>query len=73
MGRKPIHRKAMTAAERQRRMAREAVKRERRAAREVAMAETIAAVSVQLGVRLFGAIHADPPWRVSGGTSGAPR
>jgi N6-adenosine-specific RNA methylase IME4 len=67
MGRKPIGKKAMTPAQRQRRsrtLRKHAVKRERREARERAMAERTQAAAIALAgiVRLYGVIYADPPW-----------
>lgn len=74
MGRRPIHRKPMTPAQRQRRrrdkLKREqriiegAAKRERRDAREIAMAEkTRLAARLIRRAPLYGVIYADPPWR----------
>jgi N6-adenosine-specific RNA methylase IME4 len=68
MGRKPIGKKAMTNAQRQRRRRqriKHADKIERRTVRERAMAEatrTAAATLVRMAP-LYGVLYADPPWR----------
>ena len=67
MGRKPIGRKAMTPAQRQRRRYRKqkhATKIARRSERELAMAEQIRRAGESLPhAPLCGVIYADPPWR----------
>ena len=72
MGRKPIHTKAMTPAQRQRRYRKRLKqaatgidKRQRRAEREPAIAEAIrgAAGRLTMFARLYGVLYVDPPWR----------
>jgi hypothetical protein len=72
MGRKPIHKHAMTSAARQKRYRAKkkrtetgAAKRERRETRMQAMAERINVAREKLTVStdLYAVIYADPPWR----------
>ncbi len=69
MSRPPVHKNAMSPAERQRRyrqrkkrMATGAKKRERRAARERELAEATKRAAAELGCRVYGVLYADPPW-----------
>jgi N6-adenosine-specific RNA methylase IME4 len=68
LGRRPIGRKAMTPAQRQKRYRRNLrpnptkLKQKRRQAREAELAAATIKASQELGSELYGVLYADPPW-----------